>query len=74
MKNTRERSLEVRKKAKEALNEITTKQDWEFREYYNDLYGRKNGYEVRRLKGTITNQHLRCICRVTVIFIIRTLL
>jgi len=57
MKNTRERSLEVRKKAKEALNEITTKQDWEFREYYNDLYGRKNGYEVRRLKGTITNQH-----------------
>ena len=47
MKNTRERSLEVRKKAKEALNEITTKQDWEFREYYNDLYGRKNGYEVR---------------------------
>lgn len=52
MKNTRERSLEVRKKAKEALNEITTKQGWEFSEYYNDLYGRKNGYEVRRLKGS----------------------
>ena len=52
MKSTRKRSLEVRKKAKEALNEITTKQDWEFREDYNDLYGRKNGYEVRRLKGS----------------------
>ena len=31
MKSTRKRSLEVRKKAKEALNEITTKQDWEGR-------------------------------------------
>jgi hypothetical protein len=54
MKNTRERSLEVRKKAKEALNKILRKDNWKFIEYYNDLYGRKNGYEVRRLKGVIS--------------------
>ena len=40
----RKQSLEVRNKVKEKLNEIT---GFSFGEEYNDLYGRKDGYEVR---------------------------
>ena len=48
----RKQSLEVRNKVKEKLNEIT---GFSFFEYYNDLYGRKGSYEVRRIKGIIVN-------------------
>ena len=44
----RKQSLEVRNKVKEKLKEIT---GVAFSEYYNDLYGKKGGYEVRRIKG-----------------------
>ena len=44
----RKQSLEVRNKVKEKLKEIT---GVSFSEYYNDLYGKKGGYEVRRIKG-----------------------
>ena len=44
----RKQSLEVRNKVKEKLNEIT---GFTFSEYYNDLYGKKGGFEVRRIKG-----------------------
>ena len=46
----RKQSLEVRNKVKEKLDEIT---GFTFGEEYNDLYGRKDGYEVRRIKGCI---------------------
>ncbi len=46
----RKQSLEVRNKIKEELNDIT---GFTFGEYYNDLYGRKGGYEVRRIKGCL---------------------
>ena len=46
----RKQSLEVRNKVKEKLNDIT---GFTFGEYYNDLYGKKGGYEVRRIKGCL---------------------
>ena len=46
----RKQSLEVRNKVKEQLDKIT---GFSFGEYYNDLYGRKGGYEVRRIKGCL---------------------
>jgi len=46
----RKQSLEVRNKVKEKLNEIS---GFEFSEEYNDLYGRKGGFEVRRIKGCL---------------------
>ena len=49
----RKQSLEVRNKVKEQLDKIT---GFKFGEYYNDLYGRKGGYEVRRIKGTIIDR------------------
>ena len=51
MKNLRKQSLEVRNKIKERLNEIAKDEGFEFWETYNDLYGKKGGYEVRRIKG-----------------------
>lgn len=49
----RKQSLEVRNKVKEKLNDIT---GFSFSEFYNDLYGRKGGYEVRRIKGCIIDR------------------
>ena len=46
----RKQSLEVRNKVKEQLDKIT---GFEFYEKYNDLYGKKGGYEIRRIKGCI---------------------
>ena len=48
----RKKSLEVRNRIKERLNEITKDEGFEFYERFNDLYGKKGGYEVRRIKGT----------------------
>ena len=51
MKYLRNQSLEVRNKIKKRLNEIAKDEGYEFYECYNDLYGKKGGYEVRRIKG-----------------------
>ncbi len=51
MKHLRKQSLEVRNKIKERLNEIAKDNGYEFRETYNDLYGKKGGYDIRRIKG-----------------------
>jgi len=46
----RKQSLEVRNTVKEQLDKIN---GFEFYEHYNDLYGKKGGYEIRRIKGCI---------------------